>query len=103
MTLTKKLNITKLHINTEVQCRFATTEINSRVENVSEKAEEAEFVANLPEGAFITYFEMYGTTFFGCNGDGEFPVPRGFPVPVPVPVPVPAPVPVPVPVPVPGI
>uniref|UniRef100_A0A914W3C9 Inter-alpha-trypsin inhibitor heavy chain H3-like n=1 Tax=Plectus sambesii TaxID=2011161 RepID=A0A914W3C9_9BILA len=58
MTLTKKLNITKLHIKSEVKCRFATTEINSRVENVSEKAEEAEFVANLPEDAFITYFEM---------------------------------------------
>uniref|UniRef100_A0A914WSY5 Uncharacterized protein n=1 Tax=Plectus sambesii TaxID=2011161 RepID=A0A914WSY5_9BILA len=58
MTLAKKLNVTKLHINSEVKCRFATTEINSRVENVSEKAEEAEFVANLPEGAFITYFEI---------------------------------------------
>uniref|UniRef100_A0A914W6T1 Inter-alpha-trypsin inhibitor heavy chain H3 n=1 Tax=Plectus sambesii TaxID=2011161 RepID=A0A914W6T1_9BILA len=58
MTLTKKLNVTKLHINSEVKCRFTTTEINSLVKNVSEKAEEAEFVANLPEGAFITYFEM---------------------------------------------
>uniref|UniRef100_A0A914UZC7 Inter-alpha-trypsin inhibitor heavy chain H3 n=1 Tax=Plectus sambesii TaxID=2011161 RepID=A0A914UZC7_9BILA len=58
MTLTTKLNVTKLHINSGVKCRFATTEINSQVENVSEKAEEAEFVANLPEGAFITYFEM---------------------------------------------
>ncbi len=59
MTLTKELNVTKLHINSEVQCRFATTEINSRVENVSEQPEEAQFVANLPEGAFITYFEMF--------------------------------------------
>uniref|UniRef100_A0A914X9E5 Fibrinogen C-terminal domain-containing protein n=1 Tax=Plectus sambesii TaxID=2011161 RepID=A0A914X9E5_9BILA len=32
--------------------------------------------------------ETYAS-FRGCNGDGEFPVPRGFPVPVPVPVPVP--------------
>ncbi len=71
MTLTKKLNVTKLHINSEVQCRFATTEINSRVENVSGNPEEAEFVANLPEGAFITYFEMYAirllTLKFGTN------------------------------------
>lgn len=59
MTLTRKLNVTKLHINSEVQCRFATTEIDSRVENLSNEAEETEFVANLPDGAFITYFEMY--------------------------------------------
>lgn len=64
MTLTRKLNVTKLHINSEVQCRFATTEINSRVENVSEAAEETEFVANLPDGAFITYFEMYVVKFW---------------------------------------
>ncbi len=51
--------VQSLHVVSEVQCRFATTEIVTRMKNVDPNgAHEAEFVVQLPGGAFITYFEM---------------------------------------------
>lgn len=48
-----------LNIHSQIEARFATTLITSKVNNLGKDAKEIIFVAQLPEAAFISNFSMY--------------------------------------------
>ena len=54
----RNLVIGELHINSRVASRFATTDINSQLENTMRHDAEAKFVVQIPETAFISHFSM---------------------------------------------
>lgn len=47
-----------MHIISEIQSRFAITDVLSEMENPSAQAQEVIFAAQLPEEAFITNFSL---------------------------------------------
>ncbi len=52
--------VRSLHVVSEVECRFCTTEVVSRMANTDTKmAHEAQFNVELPDTAFISHFDMY--------------------------------------------
>ncbi|XP_063421441.1 inter-alpha-trypsin inhibitor heavy chain H3-like [Mytilus trossulus] len=52
------LDITSLHIQSDIRYRFATTLVTSTVANSDNKSVEAKFDVTLPDAAFITEFVM---------------------------------------------
>ncbi len=50
--------VTYLHIISEIQARFAVTDVLSQVENEGSSAEEVTFRAVLPDAAFISNFSL---------------------------------------------
>ncbi len=50
--------VTFLHVVSEVNARFASTELTSRMVNTARTAQEVHFTATLPNAAFIGHFEM---------------------------------------------
>ena len=53
-----KPRIYELEVNTNINNRFATTLVTSKVENTQEVAKETTFLMILPKDAFITKFVM---------------------------------------------
>ncbi len=47
-----------LHVISEIQSRFAITDVVSHVENDGDTAEEVTFRATLPDAAFISNFSL---------------------------------------------
>ncbi|XP_052059437.1 inter-alpha-trypsin inhibitor heavy chain H3-like [Mytilus californianus] len=54
----KNLEITSLHVQSDIRYRFATTLVTSTVANTDNKSVEAKFDVTLPDAAFITEFVM---------------------------------------------
>ncbi|CAC5406716.1 unnamed protein product [Mytilus coruscus] len=54
----QNLEITSLHVQSDIRYRFATTLVTSTVENTDNKSVEAKFDVTLPDAAFITEFVM---------------------------------------------
>jgi hypothetical protein len=52
-------SIYSLHVRTDVQYRFATTLVTSRVANPANYTQETVFNVFLPEEAFISNFTLY--------------------------------------------
>uniref|UniRef100_A0A914W5Z2 Uncharacterized protein n=1 Tax=Plectus sambesii TaxID=2011161 RepID=A0A914W5Z2_9BILA len=52
------VRIRHLHIISEIQSRFAITDVLSEMENENSQAQEVTFAAQLPEEAFITNFSL---------------------------------------------
>ncbi len=53
----ERLEISYLHYVTEIQSRYATTEISGEISNKSKNAKEMVFTVFLPGSAFVTYME----------------------------------------------
>ena len=58
--------ITKFHVTSKIQLRYASTEVLSHMSNPSSEAQEVTFEIRLPEKAFIHAFSMMVTTH-KCN------------------------------------
>ncbi len=53
----RTLELCYLHYVTEIQSRFATTEISGRITNWSEERQIVNFPVFLPSDAFVTHVE----------------------------------------------
>ena len=70
--------ITKFHVTSKIQLRYASTEVLSHMSNPSSEAQEVTFEIRLPEKAFIHAFSMmvtnhlqmqhWSNTFLKVNG-----------------------------------
>ena len=58
--------ITKFHVTSKIQLRYASTEVLSHMSNPSSEVQEVTFEIRLPEKAFIHAFSMMVTTH-KCN------------------------------------
>ena len=54
----KPIEITKFHINSTIQFRYATTHVVSHVKNPGTAPNNADFTIILPDSAFISNFSM---------------------------------------------
>lgn len=50
--------IQKLHITSDIRCRFATTLVTSELVNPANHSQEVHFQVILPDAAFISNFSM---------------------------------------------
>ena len=50
--------ITKFHVNTTIQMRYAVTAVEMQVKNTASEAAEAVFEMYIPEEAFVSNFTM---------------------------------------------
>ena len=58
--------ITKFHVTSKIQLRYASTEVLSHMSNPSSEVQEVTFEIRLPEKAFIHAFSMM-VTIHKCN------------------------------------
>ena len=73
--------ITKFHVTSKIQLRYASTEVLSHMSNPSSEAQEVTFEIRLPEKAFIHAFSMMVTptnaTLVKYFSEGEWHRARG--------------------------
>ena len=53
-----QIDITRLHVSSTIQFRFARTEVVSHIKNHGTVADKADFTMVIPDSAFISNFSM---------------------------------------------
>ncbi len=67
VALINGVTVKYLHVVSEIQSRFAITDVVSKVVNDNGTAEEITFRATLPDAAFISNFSLYVNFVFLHN------------------------------------